>query len=163
MFYDRKKIPSGIYYFWYEYLWKSGNGEINSYYIKMNQDMGWLLDRLILELVFLSVSIGVTIFLLLQVSIILVWVLLFLLIFWQIIGLLLNSQVLTHRKKRIELDNIGSRYLVKIIMAKIEILQSKKYIKKFKNFMICTNDKFFTTKKCLHLWFHFFLCEYLLS
>jgi hypothetical protein len=42
------------------------------------------------------------------------------------IGLFLNSYVVELRKNRIELDNLWSKNLVKIIMAKNEILQSKK-------------------------------------
>lgn len=122
---EKKYLPEYITFDMNTYE-KVGTGKSIAIISKWIKTWGWLLDRLILELVFLSVSIGVTIFLLFQVSVVLVWVLLFLLIFWQIIGLFLNSKVLIHRKKRIELDNIWSRYLVKIIMAKVEILQSKK-------------------------------------
>lgn len=85
-----------------------------------------LMDKLLMESVNIVLSLGLTIYLLLQVNIILVFVLITLLIFTISIGLFLNSYVVELRKNRIELDNLWSKALVKIIMAKNEILQSKK-------------------------------------
>jgi ABC-type multidrug transport system fused ATPase/permease subunit len=81
-----------------------------------------------MEFISLILSLGVTIYLLSQVSITLVFVFLWLIISGQFLGLYLNSKVILNRKKRIELDNLWSKQLVKIIMAKQEILQSRKII-----------------------------------
>ena len=85
-----------------------------------------LIDRTLIECVNLVLSVGLTLYLLSQISIILGLFLVWLLFIGQAIGLYLNSYVILLRRKRIELDNIWSKSVVKIIMSKMEILQSQK-------------------------------------
>ncbi|NDK10230.1 ABC transporter ATP-binding protein, partial [Candidatus Gracilibacteria bacterium] len=85
-----------------------------------------LIDRVLIECISLIMSVGISFYLLSQINNILILILTILLTFGASLGLYLNYKVLGLRKKRIMLDNIWSKNLVKIIMSKIEILQSKK-------------------------------------
>ncbi len=85
-----------------------------------------LLDKIIIEGVNLTLSVWLTVVLLSQVNYLLVVLFIFLLILWQVLWLMLNYKVLELRKSRIELDNLWSKRVVKIIMAKNEILQAEK-------------------------------------
>lgn len=86
---------------------------------------GSLLDNLLVTLVNLVLSVSLTIYLLIEIHYALSIFLIVILILWQIVGIFLNNKVLEKRKKRIELDNLWSKQVVKIIMSKMEILQSK--------------------------------------
>lgn len=85
-----------------------------------------LLDNSLMNAMSFFVSVGLTLYLLSQVSFVMVYLLIFLLIGGIFLWIYLNSWVVHHRKKRIELDNMWSKHVVKIIMAKMEILQSWK-------------------------------------
>jgi ABC-type multidrug transport system fused ATPase/permease subunit len=128
----------------YEKIWTGKSIAIISKWIKT---WGWLLDRIMMECIGLILSLGVTIYLLFQVDVLLVFLLILLLVLGQFIWIYLNSKVILNRKKRIELDNLGSKQLVKIIMAKQEILQSEKIwietqkLHKFHEWQILYNKK----------------------
>lgn len=106
-----------------------------------------LIDRSFIEFVNVVLSVGLTTYLLMQVDYTLVILMFFLLWISLYIGLLLNKKVLKARRKRIELDNVWSKNMVRIIMAKNEILQSKQIsnevskLKKLHEWQIFYNEK----------------------
>ena len=72
----------------------------------------------------ITISLTITVYFLLELNNVLVVLLLFLLLAGQIIGYIANKKVVKIRLNRIKLANEWSRSMVKIIMSKVEILQS---------------------------------------
>jgi len=107
----------------YEKVWTWKAIAIISKWIKM---WGWLLDNTLLHILTFTTSILLTTYFVSQLNSYLVIFLLILLIAGQILWVYLNILVSNIRQKRIELDNIWSKNVVKIIMAKMEILQSQR-------------------------------------
>ncbi len=87
---------------------------------------GTLLDRFITEITLFCISVLVTIYFIAQINSFLLLLFIVLLIVAQILGIFLNTFTVKIRKKRTELNNIWSKEMVRIIMSKMEILQSKK-------------------------------------
>ncbi len=87
---------------------------------------GGLLDRTVMQVVQMLISIVLWIYFLFQVDAKLMILFVFLLLVGQMLWYLVNVKIVDIRKKRIELSNDWSRWMVKIIMSKMEILQSQK-------------------------------------
>ena len=87
---------------------------------------GTLLDRCITELTLFCISLLVTLYFIAQINSYLLFIFVFLLLTAQTLGIFLNTFTIKIRKNRIELNNIWSKEVVRIIMSKMEILQSKK-------------------------------------
>ncbi|MCH8518347.1 ABC transporter ATP-binding protein/permease [Candidatus Gracilibacteria bacterium] len=105
---------------------KVGTGKSIAIISKGVQLWGRLLDLIIQNISYFGITFILAIYLLGEVSYVLVGVFIGLLFVTTFIGLFLNSKVLLHRKKRIELDNQWSKRMVGILMSKMEILQTKK-------------------------------------
>ncbi len=92
-----------------------------------------LLDTVTMNLSYLTVWLWITIYMLYQVSgyLLIAFLILFILSFY--LWHLLNKNVLFERNKRNRFDNLTSKYLVKILMSKFEILQSNKIKKEINN------------------------------
>ena len=104
---------------------KTGTGKSIAIISKGVKTWSGLLDKIIIHVLELSISVIITGYLLLQVSSWLLLLLVILLFSGQLLWFWLNKRVAINRRKRIELDNTWSRNVVKIIMAKMEILQTQ--------------------------------------
>lgn len=85
-----------------------------------------LIDSLVIFMLSMLISLCITIYFLSDLNNYLVVLLVVLLIVWQVIGYIANKKVIGIRLKRIDLANEWSRSVVKIIMSKMEILQTGK-------------------------------------
>ncbi len=124
-FMESKYLPEYIRFDMNSYE-KIGTGKSIAIISKGFKMWWWLIDRFLIEIIGLLLSLAVTFYLLLQINEVLVFILIALLFLWLNIWLYLNNKAAKIRLKRIELDNIWSKRMVKIIMAKAEILQSSK-------------------------------------
>ncbi len=124
-FVEEKYIP--LYITWdnnaHEKVWTGKSIAIISKGIK---SWGGLLDNTMIEILRFITSASITLYFLLQIHAYLWILLIFLLLLWQSLGFYVNSLVSNIRQNRIELDNIWSKRLAKVLMSKMEILQTTK-------------------------------------
>ena len=108
------------------YTEKNGTWKTIAIFSKGIKMWGMLLWNCSVYFTKITLSLWVTIYLLSKIHYFFVLLFFVLIILWGILWLFLNIKTIRERNKRVEIDNLWSKNVVRIISSKVEILQSKK-------------------------------------